>query len=435
MASSGLSRGVREPDAKTGGVGEFELLAKVRSAVARLGLGSGVVVGIGDDCAVVRGPVVARGASRGATPLQVLTTDTMVEGVHFRAGWLTPRELGVRAFRAAVSDVAAMGGRARYVLLSLELAVGEGGFNVKEALALVRGVATDARRAGATLVGGNVSGAARTGVTVTVVGDTRGAPLLRRGARVGDLVFVTGALGGAAAGVLALSKSGAAGEVALSNSGAARLHALTKSGAAEAPGLPNASGSRVGALTSAYRRPPLRLAFAAELGERGLAHAMVDVSDGLLQDLGHVASASRVAIRIDPAAVPVHRAARLLEVGAGAARGSRAGAAGLQGASPRDAGTDLALRRNAGAASELEPRRNTAPALELALGGGEDYELAFTAAPASRPAIEGLAQKHRVPLAVIGSVVRGRPGVVGEDGQPFATVLTGFDHLRRPGRR
>ncbi len=326
----------------------------------------------------------------------------MVEGVHFRAGWLTPRELGVRAFRAAVSDVAAMGGRARYVLLSLELAVGAGGFDVKEALALVRGVAADARRAGATLVGGNVSGAARTGVTVTVVGETRGEPLLRSGARAGDLVFVTGRLGGAAAGVLVLSKSGAAG-----------VHALTKSGAARVLVSSNASDSRGGVLTSAYRRPPLRLAFAAELGERGLAHAMVDVSDGLLQDLGHVASASRVAIRIDAAAVPVHRAARLLEVGQGAVRGPRARAAGLDGALRRDAGT----------------------ALDLALGGGEDYELAFTAAPAAGPAIERLAQKHRVPLAVIGSVVRGRPGVVGEDGRPFATVLAGFDHLRRPGRR
>ena len=428
MAASGLSRGGRESDAKAGGVGEFELLAKVRSAVARLGLGSGVVVGIGDDCAVVRGPVVARGASRGATPLQVLTTDTMVEGVHFRAGWLTPRELGVRAFRAAVSDVAAMGGRARYVLLSLELAVGAGGFDekgalavgaggfdVKDALALVRGVAADARRAGATLVGGNVSGAVRTGVTVTVVGETRGKPLLRSGARAGDLVFVTGALGGAAAGVLALSKSEAAGVL----------------------GLSNASDSRGGALTSAYRRPPLRLAFAAELGERGLAHAMVDVSDGLLQDLGHVASASRVVLRIDPGAVPVHRAARLLELEPGAARGFRARSAGLENARRSDAGAahELALRRHAGTAHELELRRNAASALELALGGGEDYELAFTAAPASRPAIERLAQKHRVPLAVIGSVVRGRPGVVGNDGRPFATTLAGFDHLRRPGRR
>src|SRR5687767_2987956 len=111
--------------AKTGD-GEFALLAQVRAAVESLGRGRGVVVGIGDDCAVVEasGRQATRGrgkAKAAATPLQVLTTDSMIEGVHFRAAWLTPRELGVRAFRAAVSDVAAIGALPRFVLLSLEM--------------------------------------------------------------------------------------------------------------------------------------------------------------------------------------------------------------------------------------------------------------------------------------------------------------------------
>ncbi|HEX5633045.1 MAG TPA: thiamine-phosphate kinase, partial [Gemmatimonadales bacterium] len=168
-------------------LGEFELLAKVRAAVEGLGRGHGVVVGIGDDCAVVRVPA----------GLQVLTTDTMVEGVHFRPAWLTPRELGVRAYRAAVSDVAAMGAIPRHALLSLELP--SGGFDAADALSLVRGVAAEARRGGAALVGGNVSGGPRLSLTVTVTGEAVARPLLRRDAKPGDLVFVTGALGGAGA--------------------------------------------------------------------------------------------------------------------------------------------------------------------------------------------------------------------------------------------
>lgn len=323
----------------------------------RLGRGPGVIVGIGDDAAVVAPPASGR-------PL-VLTTDSMIEGVHYRASWLTPRELGVRAFRAAVSDVAAMGARPCFVLLSLEIPAGDERFGAAEALQLVRAVAADARRCGATLVGGNVSAAPRTGVTVTVVGEAAGRPLLRRGAKTGDLVFVTGALGGAAAGWRSLL---------------ARDEARSRPRAA-----PPAS------VTSAFRRPPLRLEFAALLAAHGLAHAMVDVSDGLLQDLGHLAEESQVALRIDAANVPVHAAAR----------------------------------RFTGSPSPLE----------LALGGGEDYELAFTAPAAKRAALEKAAAATRTPLRVIGVVGKGPAAVTDPVGKPFALVSPGHDHLRAQAAR
>ncbi len=326
--------------------GEFAFLAKVRRIVASHGRGRGVLVGIGDDGAIVEPP---------RHPL-VLTTDTMVEGVHFRAGWLAPRELGVRAFRASVSDISAMGAAPRYVLLSLEL---PSGHPERDALALVRAVASESRRAGAALVGGNVSGGPRLAVTVTVVGEAVGAPLLRSGARAGDLVFVTGSLGGSAAGCRALRE-------------------------AKAPVR--------GADTAAWRRPPVRLAFAAVLAKSGLARSMVDVSDGLLQDLGHVADESRVAIRVDAGAVPVHPAA--------------------------------ARRRVATKAGELPLAR------QLALAGGEDYELAFTAPASNRAAIERLAARHRVRVSVIGAVQKGGPSVTDPEGRPFALAAGGFDHLR-----
>lgn len=347
---SGVSEGRGKSGSRQGSIsGEFALLAKVRRLVASYGRGRGVLVGIGDDCAVVESP---------SRPL-ILTTDTMVEGVHFRADWLSPRELGVRAFRASVSDIASMGAAARYVLLSLEIPTG---FAQRDAFALVRAVASESHRAGAALVGGNVSGGPRLAVTVTVVGEAVGEPLLRSGARAGDLVFVTGSLGGSAAGCRVLS---------------------------------SASSAVRSVDTAAYRRPPVRLGFAAALAKAGLARAMVDVSDGLLQDLGHIAEESHVAIRIDPAAVPVHPAA--------------------------------ARQRGTAAANELPL------SLQLALGGGEDYELAFTAPSSQRSAIERLAARHRTRVSTIGVVAKGARSVTDPEGRPFALAEAGFDHLRPHG--
>lgn len=364
--------------------GEFELLARVRAAVEAIGHGRDVVVGIGDDAAVVR-PFAAGAAATGGR-LQVLTTDAMVEGVHFRRGWLTPRELGRQAFRAAVSDVAAMGARPRHVLLSLELPAGDG-LPAADVLALVRAVAGEARAAGATLVGGNVSAGPGLAVHTTVVGETLGRPLLRNGARPGDDVWVSGRLGGASAGWRVLEA------VSVERVGAGR-----QGGRAARPrhGFPAAAPLR--ALTTAYRRPPLRLDLACALAGRGLAGSMIDISDGLLQDLGHVAEASRVSIRVDAAAVPVHRAA-------------------------------VGLGRLAGTTPGLFAKRPPDP-LALALGGGGDYELAFTARPRHRAEIEKAAAACATEATVIGAVAAGRAVVTDLDGRPFTGVAAGFDHLR-----
>ena len=123
-----------------------------------------------------------------------------------------------------------------------------------------------------------------------------------------------------------------------------------------------------------------------------MVSAMIDVSDGLLQDLGHLAEQSHVAIRLDADTVPIHRAA----------------------ASFHDRG--------------ISP-------LALALGGGEDYELAFTAPRARRAAIQALAAKHRVPVTVIGVVERGRPTVTDKHGKKFPIARAGFDHFRTQGAR
>lgn len=346
-------------------IGEFDFLDGVQRLVEGRGsnarLGRGVTVGIGDDCAVVA-----------CSPRTLLTTDCQIEGVHFRRGWLTLRELGVRAFRVAVSDIAAMGGRPRYVLLSLELPVAlrAGGFDAEGARAIVRGVASEASREGASLVGGNVSAARDLGVTVTVVGESRRRAVLRSGARAGDLVFVTGSFGGAAAALRVLGRARGPAALAVAASSAATL---------------------------AYRRPPLRIEVGAELAERGLVRAMIDVSDGLVQDLGHLCERSNVTIRLDPRAVPLHPGARR------EGRGARADA--------EPAGVGLDLR--------------------LALSGGEDYELAFTASPRHRADIERVAERLRCRVTLVGSVEEGAPRVIDPAGCRLALLGVGFDHLRR----
>jgi thiamine-monophosphate kinase len=382
-------RDAESPGRRLDGSDEFALIEQFRSAVSKLGQGRGVLVGIGDDCAVVEAP---RGASarRG---LQVLTTDSMIEGVHFRRDWLTPRELGVRAFRAAVSDVAAMGARPRYVLLSLELPRDAAGFGAREALAAVRALATDASLAGAALVGGNVSGAARVGITVTVIGEAVSRPLLRSGARAGEFVFVTGSLGGAAAGCRALA---------------------ARDDSRVSPRIPPAR-------TAAWRRPPLRLDFAAALAKRGLANSMIDVSDGLLQDVGHIARSSGVSVLLDASMLPVHRAARLVAAG-GRSTAVRAAATSAASASRRSPAATASAHGSHPAA--------LAPDVQLALTGGEDYELVFTARESACDAIERIAAKYGVPISVIGVVRKGRAEVTDLAGHPFHLADKGFDHLR-----
>jgi thiamine-monophosphate kinase len=234
-------------------IGEFGLIDLV---TGRLPQGPGVAVGPGDDAAVISAP----------DGRVVATTDLLAEGRHFRREWSTPYDVGGKAAAQNLADVAAMGARPTALLVALALPAD---LPVRWPLELADGLRDECARVGASVVGGDVVRDNRIVVAATALGDLAGRePVLRSGARPGDVVAVAGTLGRSAAGLDLLEHAEAS----------------------------RAAGFEV--LLGAHRRPqpPYDLALRAPAAG---ATAMIDISDGLLQDLGHVARASGVRIDLD----------------------------------------------------------------------------------------------------------------------------------------
>jgi thiamine-monophosphate kinase len=224
----------------------------VRALLARWG---DAAAGVGDDCAVLDVPPGER---------LCVSTDTSVDGVHFRREWLTPTEIGYRATAAALSDLAAMAARPLALLLAATVPA-EWRSVLPE---LADGVAEAAAAAGAVIVGGDTTGGAVLSLTVTVLGSAA-APVRRGGARAGDRLYLTGRLGGPAAALGALER-----------------------GDKPAP-----------ALRARFEHPEPRIHEARWLAGQG-ARAMIDLSDGLLADVAHLAAASGVRAVVDLERVP-----------------------------------------------------------------------------------------------------------------------------------
>jgi thiamine-monophosphate kinase len=235
----------------TGTVGELGELALIAAVTARLGSTSAVLLGPGDDAAVVAAP----------DGRVVATTDMLVEGRHFKREWSSAADVGVRAAAANLADVAAMGAVPTALLVGLAVPLD---LPVQWALELADGLAEEAARAGAAVVGGDLVRGDVVTVSVTALGDLAGRdPVTRAGARPGDLVAVAGRVGWAAAGFAVLSRGFRSPRI----------------------------------LVDAHRRPVPPYDEGPRAAGLG-ASAMVDVSDGLVSDLGQVARASGVSVRL-----------------------------------------------------------------------------------------------------------------------------------------
>ncbi|MGH9940879.1 MAG: thiamine-phosphate kinase [Pyrinomonadaceae bacterium] len=242
---------------------------------------SSLLKGIGDDAAVFR----ANGQSEFC-----ITTDLLVEEIDFRRTTTTPRFLGHKALAVSLSDIAAMGARPRFALLSV--GVPRDVWRTKFPDEFYEGFFALADEHGVALIGGDVSRTPeRIVIDSIVIGETkRGRAILRSGAQPGDLIYITGALGGAAGG-LRLLEQGAP----VPRSQTKRV----KSGPREQ-------------LTLRQLRPTPRVAWGAWLGEQRLATAMLDLSDGLSSDLTHLCRESHTGAFIEASAVPVDAALRCL---------------------------------------------------------------------------------------------------------------------------
>ncbi len=312
-------------------MGEKSLIERIRRRARR---GSAVVTGIGDDCAVLRLPPGHE---------LLVTTDFSLENVHFRQDWHPPEVVGWRCLTRGLSDIAAMGGEPRAAFLSLALTRD---VPQKWVNRFLSGLLEAAGKFRVPLAGGDTAQSA-SGIQadIVVVGSIpRGKAVLRSRARPGDQIYVTGELGGSAAAI-------------------ARLR----------------EGKIRAAEYERHFHPTARVEVGQWLRRRGLASAMIDVSDGLSTDLDHICRESHVGAVVEAGAIPRAQVGR----------------------PPKKVGLDQALH------------------------GGEDYELLFTSAKRIPTRVGG------VPVTRVGRITRKRGMLLIEErGRPRKLAARGWEHFK-----
>jgi thiamine-monophosphate kinase len=303
---------------------------------------------------------------------QLFTTDVLVEGVHFRRDFMPAYYVGRKGLKANLSDVAAMAGEPLFFLVSIGA---PSDMSLQWIQELYDGMASVSKEADTLLIGGNVSDAPIFFLDITVIGRVlKRNVCMRSSAKIGDSIFVTGRLGGSAEGLKLLQDGfrcvdGGDGSVIL-------------------PGHQNDSSYVRDAILSHFD-PPFLLDLARQLAVIPGVHAMMDLSDGLASDIGEICRESKVGARIELLRVPLHPAVL-----------------------------------------HWERKRKSDPIL-LALHGGEDYHLLFTASAASKKRIRETATKSGLEFFDIGKIVDAREGLSAIDPEGRETPLgVGYEHFR-----
>jgi thiamine-monophosphate kinase len=332
---------------------EFAFINRIRTEAARRAtLQSDVVCGIGDDAAIVR--------ERDGREL-LITTDLLVEDVDFKLSYAPPHWLGHKALAVSLSDIAAMGGAPRHSLLTLAI---PNRLQTSDDFwtAFLDGYFALAEQHGVDLIGGDISSTSGPlTIDSIVLGEcSAGRAVRRTGARVGDAIYLTGSLGASAAGLKLLLLGAQVYE-----------H----------------RDDAVQTALRAHLRPEPRVVFGRHLGERGLAHAMIDVSDGLAQDLAHICDESDVGAVLDLDTVPVADEVALV----------------------------------------VEDRE---AAFGLAVSGGEDYELLFTASGEDESTLLEISRACQLRLTRVGEILD-EPGrlCLRRNGKTEPLTVQGFDHF------
>ena len=347
---------------------EASVIRLIRQKTSVEGGKDRLLIDIGDDAAAL---------SPRKDEAVVLSTDALVEGVHFRLDWASPLLIGQKATLASLSDLIAMGSRPAACLCSLGLPKD---LTLDFVESLIDGVLLAATDLGATLAGGNVSASRELFISSTVVGHAPAERLVTRsGARVGDSVYVTGSLGGAAVAANWLSKQPPNGPGLLLTASA--LEEAVVAGAAS-EGVPWSALQR-------FWTPTLRLREATLLSEYRICSAMIDISDGLASDLRHICEESGVGAVVWKDRVPVFDVA---EVG------------------------------------EMCDRSSL---FEMAMYGGEDYELLFTVRPQNEAHLARLlGEDGFCSVTKVGQIVERSEGILLASGSGCKSEMRrGFDHF------
>jgi thiamine-monophosphate kinase len=325
-------------------IGEFGLIDRIRKWMTATD--PALLQGIGDDVAVIEmhGKVL------------LATTDILIENIHFDRSWTDPFRLGKKALMVNLSDIAAMGGIPKYFLISLGLPKN---LSLSFISSFYRGLKEGSKRFQVDLIGGDTSLSQKIVINICLLGEgKKGDLLFRKGAKVGNDLFVSGTLGDAALGLKILQKK-------------------------EFMGRPKG-------LIEKHLSPCPRIELGQAIARHRLATAMIDVSDGLLIDTTHLLEESGVGARIWEDRIPLSRSYR-----------------------------------------KWTPSFSKDP-YQIALTGGEDYELLFTASPEERKKISGLARSLKIPVTWIGEILPQKKGfhIMRRDGKEYSPARMGFEHFK-----